>query len=81
MGLLTNPGDIASPRAKYVGTLINNKGRICNFLFLCGCVWFACLADLNLNHATYFSENALLPGKWYLMNEMQVIMQLYSPTF
>lgn len=64
MGLLTNPGDIASPRAKYLDTLVDNKGKICNLLFLCGIIWFGCLADLNLNHATYFSENALLPGNY-----------------
>lgn len=64
MGLLTNPGGISSPRAKYVSTMIENKGRICNVLFLCGIIWFGCLADLNFNHATYFSENALLPGEW-----------------
>ncbi|XP_063870072.1 glycosylphosphatidylinositol anchor attachment 1 protein-like [Scylla paramamosain] len=59
MGLLTDPGMDRSP----LPALLERHHRpLCVCLYVCGCLWFLSLAHNALNHGTYFSENALLPG-------------------
>uniref|UniRef100_A0A6B2E8Y4 Putative gpi transamidase component gaa1 n=1 Tax=Phlebotomus kandelakii TaxID=1109342 RepID=A0A6B2E8Y4_9DIPT len=64
MGLLTDPSGL-SQKTKYAKLLKKHCKLLCNLLFLAGLCWFAALSDTNLNHGTYFSENALLPGLVY----------------
>ncbi|XP_063699998.1 glycosylphosphatidylinositol anchor attachment 1 protein [Culicoides brevitarsis] len=64
MGLLTDPS-VVQQRKYFVKVLIQYGRRICFLLYLAGVVWFGCLAHNDLNTATYFSENALLPGLVY----------------
>uniref|UniRef100_A0A1L8DUX8 Putative m28 zn-peptidase n=1 Tax=Nyssomyia neivai TaxID=330878 RepID=A0A1L8DUX8_9DIPT len=64
MGLLTDPSGL-SQKAKYAKLLKKHCKLLCNFLFVAGVCWFIALSDVNLNHGTYFSENALLPGLVY----------------
>ncbi|KAK7867039.1 hypothetical protein R5R35_005680 [Gryllus longicercus] len=59
MGLLTDPG---AGRGKLTMMLEAHHGRLCIVLYLCGVVYFALLAHEHFSAATYFSENALLPG-------------------
>uniref|UniRef100_A0A336MQS1 CSON005394 protein n=1 Tax=Culicoides sonorensis TaxID=179676 RepID=A0A336MQS1_CULSO len=64
MGLLTDPS-VVHQRKYFAKVLIKYGRRICFFLYLAGVIWFCCLAHNDLNTATYFSENALLPGLVY----------------
>ncbi|MPC13666.1 Glycosylphosphatidylinositol anchor attachment 1 protein [Portunus trituberculatus] len=59
MGLLTDPGMDRSPLP---ALLERHHWPLCVCLYICGCLWFLSLAHNALNHGTYFSENALLPG-------------------
>lgn len=59
MGLLTDPGMDQSPLP---AVLERHHRLLCVCLYIFGCVWFLALAHNALNHGTYFSENALLPG-------------------
>nr|XP_018917594.1 PREDICTED: glycosylphosphatidylinositol anchor attachment 1 protein [Bemisia tabaci]XP_018917595.1 PREDICTED: glycosylphosphatidylinositol anchor attachment 1 protein [Bemisia tabaci] len=59
MGLLTDP---TTGQGKIIQILLNHHGKICVLLFLSSLVWFVLLAHNQFNAATYFSENALLPG-------------------
>ncbi|KAF4522224.1 hypothetical protein B566_EDAN009068 [Ephemera danica] len=59
MGLLTDPG---AGRGKFTQLLVNYHGILCILLYLAGIVMFLLLACESNNAATYFSENALLPG-------------------
>lgn len=62
MGLLTAPA--TSKRRSLLGKyLINFKALVCGLLYLAGIIYFCTLAHSSRNNATYFSENALLPGK------------------
>ncbi|XP_053689750.1 glycosylphosphatidylinositol anchor attachment 1 protein [Sabethes cyaneus] len=63
MGLLTNPS--ISQKAKYCKALIRHNTLLCFGLYLLGVGYFCLLPDANFNSATYFSENALLPGLVY----------------
>ncbi|XP_052860746.1 glycosylphosphatidylinositol anchor attachment 1 protein [Anopheles cruzii] len=60
MGLLTNPS--ISQKAKYCRKLVRYNTLICLLLYLLGVGFFCALPDNNFSSATYFSENALLPG-------------------
>ncbi|XP_037048828.1 glycosylphosphatidylinositol anchor attachment 1 protein [Bradysia coprophila] len=64
MGLLTDPGS-SQQKSKYAKLLIKVNRRLCLFLYLLGLGWFCLLSHKEFNHATYFSENALLPGLVY----------------
>ncbi|XP_059622578.1 glycosylphosphatidylinositol anchor attachment 1 protein [Phlebotomus argentipes] len=64
MGLLTDPSAL-SQKTKYAKLLQKHCKLLCNLLFLGGVCWFVALTDTSLNHGTYFSENALLPGLVY----------------
>ncbi|KAG7170509.1 Glycosylphosphatidylinositol anchor attachment 1 protein-like [Homarus americanus] len=59
MGLLTDPG---MERSQLPALLEKYHRPICVILYVVGIVWFMALAHNSLNHGTYFSENALLPG-------------------
>lgn len=64
MGLLTDPA--SSPKKSQLGKLlIKYKTFICGLLYIAGLVYFASLGHPSRNNATYFSENALLPGLVY----------------
>lgn len=43
--------------------LIKYKSFICLLFYIGGVAYFCSLAHSSRNNATYFSENALLPGK------------------
>ncbi|XP_031625830.1 glycosylphosphatidylinositol anchor attachment 1 protein [Contarinia nasturtii] len=61
MKLLT--GSHQSPnKRKFQKYLIKFKTSICVLLYIAGIVYFCSLAHPSRNNATYFSENALLPG-------------------
>ena len=64
MGLLSNP----KTREKIVGVLKNHGNKLCILCYVAGLVWFFALAYKPLNAGTYFSENALLPGKLPMFN-------------
>lgn len=61
MGLLIDSHQSQSKRKarKY---LVKFKSLICCLLYVAGIIYFCSLAHPARNHATYFSENALLPG-------------------
>ncbi|KAK3878503.1 hypothetical protein Pcinc_016848 [Petrolisthes cinctipes] len=59
MGLLTDPG---TERSQLPALLERHHRPLCVTLYIIGLVWFLALAHNSLNHGTYFSENALLPG-------------------
>ncbi|CAL4128148.1 unnamed protein product, partial [Meganyctiphanes norvegica] len=59
MGLLTDPG---VERSAVPAMLERHHRPVCLLLYLAGIGWFLALAYNPLNHGTYFSENALLPG-------------------
>lgn len=63
MGLLTNPSP--TKRGKLIKKLIKYNRGICFILYMIGIGWFCCLALVEFNNKTYFSENALLPGLFY----------------
>ncbi|XP_066963017.1 glycosylphosphatidylinositol anchor attachment 1 protein isoform X3 [Macrobrachium rosenbergii] len=59
MGLLTDPG---VERSRLPALLEKYHRPLCVILYVLGIGWFLALAHNSLNHGTYFSENALLPG-------------------
>ncbi|XP_068203128.1 glycosylphosphatidylinositol anchor attachment 1 protein [Palaemon carinicauda] len=59
MGLLTDPG---VERSRFPALLEKYHRPLCVMLYVIGIGWFLALAHNSLNHGTYFSENALLPG-------------------
>uniref|UniRef100_A0A182RL25 GPI-anchor transamidase component GPAA1 n=1 Tax=Anopheles funestus TaxID=62324 RepID=A0A182RL25_ANOFN len=71
MGLLTNPS--ISQKAKYCRKLVRYNTLICLTLYLLGVGFFCALSDTNFNSATYFSENALLPGLVNSELEMETV--------
>ncbi|CAG5134455.1 unnamed protein product [Candidula unifasciata] len=58
MGLLTNE----QSRNRVVSLLVQHNQKLSVLVYLAGISWFFALAYQPLNAATYFSENALLPG-------------------
>ncbi|XP_048779631.1 glycosylphosphatidylinositol anchor attachment 1 protein-like [Ostrea edulis] len=58
MGLLTDP----KRQKKIVDVISKYNNILCVLCYLCGVVGFMALAYQPFNGATYFSENALLPG-------------------
>lgn len=66
MGILTNPelNIKKNEKSKLVNFLCNYHNIICFVLYLAGLVWFCLLGTSQFNSGTYFSENALLPGKF-----------------
>ncbi|XP_054287741.1 glycosylphosphatidylinositol anchor attachment 1 protein-like [Macrosteles quadrilineatus] len=58
MGLLTDPTGHGRP-TQFV---VKYHNFLCVILYLSSIIWFCMLANNNFNAATYFSENALLPG-------------------
>jgi glycosylphosphatidylinositol transamidase len=65
MGLLTDPNLHlkTDERPKYVIFLCRYHNYISFLLYLAGIFAFCLLGESNFNSGTYFSENALLPGK------------------
>lgn len=63
MGILTDPAN-TQKKTKLRNFLTKYKSFICGFLYVAGVVYFCSLAESSRNNATYFSENALLPGKY-----------------
>lgn len=63
MGILTSQQS-SQKKTKFRRFLINHRTLICFLLFTAGIVYFGSLADPSRTNATYFSENALLPGKF-----------------
>lgn len=59
MGLLTDP---SAGQGKITKALLKYNQKLCILLYVAGVVWFCLLAYPPMNTATYFSENALLPG-------------------
>lgn len=58
MGLLTDP----KRQKKIVEAISKYNNWLCVLCYLSGVIGFLALAYQPLNGATYFSENALLPG-------------------
>ena len=59
MGLLTDP----KRQKKIIEVISKYNNLLCVLCYLSGVLGFLALAYQPLNGATYFSENALLPGK------------------
>lgn len=59
MGLLTNE----QSRNRVVSLLVKHNQKLSVLVYVVGISWFFALAYQPLNAETYFSENALLPGK------------------
>ncbi|MCL4131688.1 UNVERIFIED_CONTAM: hypothetical protein GTU68_055066 [Idotea baltica] len=59
MGLLTDPG---VEKSMIPAFLFSYHRLLAVLFYVIGIVWFLGLAHNSLNHGTYFSENALLPG-------------------
>ncbi|KFB47297.1 hypothetical protein ZHAS_00015327 [Anopheles sinensis] len=78
MGLLTNPS--ISQKAKYCRKLVRYNTAICLTLYLLGVGFFCVLPDPNFSSATYFSENALLPGLVNSELEMDTVSLVKSLT-
>jgi hypothetical protein len=52
-----------TPREKITLFISNHDLKICLLCYVIGVTWFVLLAHPDMNAHTYFSENALLPGK------------------
>jgi glycosylphosphatidylinositol transamidase len=52
-----------SPREKISLFISKHDLKMCGICYVVGVVWFLLLVHPSLNARTYFSENALLPGK------------------
>lgn len=61
MGILTDSHQTPGKR-KFRKYLIKFKSFLCTLLYIAGIAYFCSLAHPSRNNATYFSENALLPG-------------------
>ncbi|XP_048000814.1 glycosylphosphatidylinositol anchor attachment 1 protein isoform X1 [Leguminivora glycinivorella] len=59
MGLLSDP---EYRSVKWVRVLKKVHRPVCFVLYVAALAWFAMLGSKEINHETYFSENALLPG-------------------
>ena len=73
MGILSNERQ----RNKFVKLLQNHHQKLSILSYVVGLVWFFALAYQPLNAGTYFSENALLPGKFSSSSNMQKNMKMY----
>lgn len=62
MGLLTDP-TTSKKKSQLAKVLIKYQTSICVLLYVIGCLYLCSLAHSSRNNATYFSENALLPGR------------------
>lgn len=58
MGILTN----TKRRGEVLMKLVQYRNKISILLYVAGILGFLAIADEKMNDATYFSENALLPG-------------------
>lgn len=74
MGILTDPANTQS-KTKMRSILTKFKTPICGLLYVAGIVYFCSLADSSRNNATYFSENALLPGK---LDSSPILVEKYG---
>lgn len=64
MGILSDPSLNASgSKSKSMQLLLKYSNTFCFILYLTGIIWFSALGLSDLQSKTYFSENALLPGK------------------
>lgn len=64
MGILSDPSLNSSGQKSKLMTVVRNySNSLCFVLYLAGLVWFAALSFNDFQSKTYFSENALLPGK------------------
>lgn len=76
MKLLTGSGATQRRNAKVAKWLRRGNTPICLTLYVGGIVYFWMLAHTYMNHGTYFSENALLPGLVY--SEIQLDTVQYA---
>lgn len=71
MGIFTDSRE--SPgKKRFRKYLIKFKSLICALLYIAGIVYFGSLAHSSRNNATYFSENALLPGNNYFVGLIEI---------
>lgn len=64
MGILSDPSLSSSEKkSKYMTLISKYSNTFCFVLYLAGLTWFSALSLSELQSKTYFSENALLPGK------------------
>lgn len=64
MGILSDPSlNSSEKKSKYMSLISRYSNSFCFLLYLVGLGWFAALSFNELQSKTYFSENALLPGK------------------
>lgn len=64
MGILSDPSlNSSEKKSKYITLISKYSNSFCFLLYLAGIVWFSALSLNELQSKTYFSENALLPGK------------------
>lgn len=62
MGLLTDPNSERGSIGKFLAKWYT---PITFVMWTAGVVWFCALAHIQFNNERYFSENALLPGKFF----------------
>lgn len=60
MGLLTD----TKQREKLCNIIVKFNSKLCLLGYAAGFCWFLALGYQPFNAGTYFSENALLPGKY-----------------
>lgn len=75
MGLLTNPAS-SKHKSKYAKLLIKGNPLLCIILYIAGIAWFVMLGNKDFSNSTYFSENALLPGKKHTSEYVYLPMML-----
>lgn len=64
MGVLSDPSITSSDKKmKYINVINKYSNLFCFVLYLAGFLWFGALSLPQFQSNTYFSENALLPGK------------------
>ena len=64
MGILSDPSlNSSEKKSKYMMLVRRFSNLFCFVLYLAGLAWFAALSFNEFQSKTYFSENALLPGK------------------
>jgi GPI-anchor transamidase subunit GAA1 len=64
MGILSDPQLSSSDgKKKYITLVSAHSNLFCFIFYLAGIIWFCALGFQDFQSKTYFSENALLPGK------------------
>lgn len=77
MGIFTDSSN-SNKKSALAKLLIKYQTSVCISLYVIGIIYLCTLAHTSRNYATYFSENALLPGR--MINFRSIQVQTIAPT-